>query len=237
MAYAFDDDKGKVNISDVLNTLETNYQNNINSIYNALVNNGVTPTAKTPAAIVAAINGVRSGGTAANTEILNTKTAYVNKSLVTGTMANKGAWTGTGTPTGNNSVNVTVPAGYHNGSGYVTANGATSYTAGVNAQKAVHWTEAFELCGTDSVYIMMDLTNISNWKVTSKTAVQTGFLYGAYFDSSGTQIGALISIDLNTVYTPTTGAAKLQIMFKSATGGTAEGKITGQVTRYAAKLR
>lgn len=59
MANAFNDDKGKVDISAVLNTLETNYQNNINTIYNALVNNGVTPTAKTPAAIATGINAIR----------------------------------------------------------------------------------------------------------------------------------------------------------------------------------
>lgn len=54
--------------------------------------------------------------TAAATEILNTKTAYVNKVKVTGSMTNNGAVSGTiSTKTGT----YTVPAGFHNGLGSV----------------------------------------------------------------------------------------------------------------------
>ena len=59
MANAFNNDKGKVDIDAVLSGLQTNYQNNVNSIYNAIVNNGITPTAKTPAACATGINNVR----------------------------------------------------------------------------------------------------------------------------------------------------------------------------------
>ena len=89
------------------NTSSTNYTTG----YNA----GVTATKK---------------GTAVVADVLKDKT-FTNSSGVnlTGTMANNGAWTGATTGTGN----VTIPAGYHNGSGYVSGSGA--YNAGVTATK------------------------------------------------------------------------------------------------------
>jgi hypothetical protein len=66
-----------------------------------------------------------SGATAAASDILSGKKACVNGSLLTGSMANKGAWTGATTGNGN----VAIPAGYHNGSGYVS--GAGAYNKGV----------------------------------------------------------------------------------------------------------
>lgn len=58
MAHAFSDDKSKVDIETVFNDLQTNLQSNVNTLYNTCVTNGVTPTAKTPAAINTAINGI-----------------------------------------------------------------------------------------------------------------------------------------------------------------------------------
>ncbi len=66
-----------------------------------------------------------SGATAAASDILSGKKAGVNGSLLTGSMANKGALTGATTGNGN----VAIPAGYHNGSGYVS--GAGAYNKGV----------------------------------------------------------------------------------------------------------
>lgn len=60
MAYAFNDDKGKLDITATLDDLKTNFQNGINAIYNALIKSGVTPTAKTPAACIAGINNARN---------------------------------------------------------------------------------------------------------------------------------------------------------------------------------
>lgn len=61
--------------------------------------------------------------TATASEILAPKTAYVNGSKVTGTMTNRGAITTTITTQGGS---YTIPAGYHNGSGKVTASLAVS---------------------------------------------------------------------------------------------------------------
>lgn len=62
MAHAFDENKGKVDLDAIFRDLKTNYQNNVNTMYNACDSAGVTPTAKTPAAIATAIGaiGVRS---------------------------------------------------------------------------------------------------------------------------------------------------------------------------------
>lgn len=59
MAYGFNDNKEKVNISSILNGLQTTFQNNVNAIYNTIVKNGVTPTAQTPDACATAIKKVR----------------------------------------------------------------------------------------------------------------------------------------------------------------------------------
>lgn len=56
--------------------------------------------------------------TAITSDVLSGKTFYAgDKALKTGTMINRGSWTGSVSPGGS----VTIPAGYHNGSGKVTA--------------------------------------------------------------------------------------------------------------------
>lgn len=55
--------------------------------------------------------------TASASEILNTKTAYVNKTKVTGTMPNRGGVTGT---ISTKAQQYTIQSGYHDGSGKVS---------------------------------------------------------------------------------------------------------------------
>ena len=64
--------------------------------------------------------------TASVSNVLSGKTFYSgDKNLKTGTMTNRGAWNSTIAP-GNY---VTIPSGYHNGSGKVTANNPTYHRA------------------------------------------------------------------------------------------------------------
>ena len=58
MSYGFDDNKGKVPIEPILNQLETNYQNNVNTIYNAITAQGTTPAGKSPQQIATAIGSM-----------------------------------------------------------------------------------------------------------------------------------------------------------------------------------
>ena len=113
--------------------MQNSFQAGVDAVYNAVKAEGVTPSASTPTAIATAIATIRNGGNATAGQILSGRTAIVNKATVTGTMANRGAWTGSGTPSGNNNTNVAIPAGYHNGSGYVTCVGTSSYSSGYNA--------------------------------------------------------------------------------------------------------
>ena len=78
-----------------------------------------------------------SGADAGAGDVLAGKKAGVKGSLITGTMPNKGAWTGATTGSGN----VAIPAGYHNGQGHVSGAGAynkgvTDADARVNANSA-----------------------------------------------------------------------------------------------------
>lgn len=70
------------------------------------------------------INVKTNQGTALVSELLSGKTALVGGTLITGTMTNQGAWTVTPTTSGK----VTIPAGYHNGLGYVDT--SSVYNAG-----------------------------------------------------------------------------------------------------------
>lgn len=85
--------------------------------------------------------------------------------LLTGNIVNRGAWTGTGTPSGNNQTNVTIPAGYHNGSGYITCKGQTAYTAGYNAGKASKVTIWTSSSDRGSGNITIGLGNYSGYAI------------------------------------------------------------------------
>ena len=132
----FNVDKSKLGLDVALSQSKTigdmyaNFQAGVDAIYDAVVAEGVTPSASTPTAIATAIATIRNGGTATAAQILSGNTAYASKSLLTGTMTNRGAWTGATTGSGN----VAIPAGYHNGSGYVSGSGA--YNAGRNQGRA-----------------------------------------------------------------------------------------------------
>lgn len=83
-------------------------------------------TARYNAGVTAAEKGNASTG-----HVLSGRTFTSAKGInLTGTMANRGAWTAATSGSGN----VGIPAGYHNGSGYVS--GAGAYNAGVAAADA-----------------------------------------------------------------------------------------------------
>ena len=85
---------------------------------------------KVTANSLASQTGVQSGKTAAGAgQILTGYEAWVNGGRVTGTMPNQGAKTSSLNCGGS----YTIPAGYHNGSGKVTANSLASQTSNANA--------------------------------------------------------------------------------------------------------
>ena len=93
----------------------------------------------------------QTDGTATAAQILSGKTAYVDGALVTGTMANKGAVTSTLNAGGS----YTIPTGYHNGSGKVTATALKDQTAGTATAATIAsgktaWVNGAKITGTMS---------------------------------------------------------------------------------------
>jgi hypothetical protein len=114
-------DQVNTNTNDIAQ-MKVTFQDGVDAVYNAVVAEGVPPASSTPTDIAAAIAQIRT--------------------------PNRGAWTGAGTPSGNNSVNVAIPAGYHNGNGYVTANGGTAWNNGRNQGRADKQTDYYEIIAT-----------------------------------------------------------------------------------------
>lgn len=121
--------------------MKVTFQDGVDAVYNAVVAEGVTPSASTPTAIADAIATIRNGGTAGAAQILSGYSAYSGKTLKNGSMFNRGAWSDTGTGRSN----VTIPQGYHNGSGYV--NGIGKWDAGRDQGHADETTHTLKLSG------------------------------------------------------------------------------------------
>lgn len=117
---------------DILDDLKKSVSDGKSSVASAITSKGVTTASDATFAQMATnINAIKLGtGNVKSSEVLAGKTYSSDEGTgKTGTMPNKGAWTGATTGSGN----VSIPAGYHNGSGYVSGSGA--YNAGVSATK------------------------------------------------------------------------------------------------------
>ena len=95
----------------------------------------------------------QTSGTSAAGQILSGYTAWVAGSKLTGSMANNGAVSQTLNAGGS----YTVPAGYHNGSGKVTANSLSSQTSATAAAAQIlsgytAWVNGSKLTGTATDY-------------------------------------------------------------------------------------
>ena len=152
-------------------------------------------------------------GTATAAQVLSGKT-FTNSSSVgiSGTMANQGAWTGATTGSGN----VTIPAGYHNGSGYVSGSGAynAGYSAGVaagGAGKYVVKTGSFDYQNSAGVGILRreistGLSNIVYFMIAGERTDETTGGVGSCLNtwtsvSGGTVITAVYTANVPLHYT------------------------------------
>lgn len=134
-----------------------------------------------------------SGITAAAEDILaGKKSVDATGAEITGTMTNRGAWTSTKTSNGS----VTIPEGYHNGSGKVTVNVSTSTATGA----------------LDTPSINFDTTN---GKFTATSRVKTS----GYISTSETKTAShTINTYLGGEYTPTKASQTVSLTGNYCTG-------------------
>ena len=121
----------------------------------------------------------QTDATAAAAQILSGYTAWVKGSKITGTMANKGAVS----QALNCGGSYTIPAGYHNGSGKVTANSLASQTDATAAAAQIlsgytAWVKGSKITGT------MANKGALNWSGSNTTySVPAGHYSGGTLDS------------------------------------------------------
>jgi len=123
----------------------------------------------------------QTSATATAAQILSGQTAYVNGTKVTGTMANNGAVAKTLNAGGS----YTIPAGYHNGSGKVTANSLASQTSATATAAQILTGKTAYVNGTKVTGTMANKGALT-WKPSSSTTytVPAGYYSGGTLDSS-----------------------------------------------------
>lgn len=123
---------------------------------------------------------ITSAGDAGAGEILSGKKAYVDGNLLTGTMTNQGAKTSSLNCGGS----YTIPAGYHNGSGKITANSLSSQTsatagAGQILSGQTAWVNGSKITGS------MANQGAQTKTYNASTSTQTYTIPAGYHNGSG----------------------------------------------------
>ena len=143
-------------------------------------------------------------GDATASQILSGKTAWVKGKKVTGTMVNRGAVSQTLNAGGS----YTIPEGYHNGSGKITASSLSSQTqANATASQILSgrtaWVNGSKVTGT-----MANRGNL-NWKPSNGTTytVPAGYYSGGTLDSTSAYNNGYVAGYQNSV-----SSAKWQIL-------------------------
>lgn len=121
---------------------------------------------------VSSTTTIPTDGDAATSDVLTGKTFYSGGSKKTGTMTNNGAWTSTATSNGS----VTIPAGYHNGSGKVTVNVAASGSTYSTLEPDSKTVSSYHYVNfTDSAFSNITTSNITGFMLyRSSTATFVG---------------------------------------------------------------
>lgn len=135
----------------------------------------------------------QTGATAEAQHILSGQTAYANGSKITGTMANQGAKAASLNCGGS----YTIPAGYHNGSGKITANSLASQTgATAEAQNIMSgktaWINGSKVTGNAACISGVNLTELYSFSALADVIDNS-----KSYRSGGIQLGNLFNYHTN----------------------------------------
>ena len=162
----------------------------------------------------------QTSATATAAQILTGQTAYVNGSRLTGTMTNRGAWTNT--PTG--SGKVTIPAGYHNGSGYVDTSTVynNAYNSGANNFKLVFVsssrdTNSVTLSTAYQKYLVVN-SNATEDTTTNNNAITIASYSGCTIQTLYTKTDTTESVAESLLLVTRTGSGNASITFSGFAG-------------------
>lgn len=201
MSFLFDNDKSKVDfdaaITPKLNALKDTFQGYVNSMYNALVGKGKTPTAKTPIAISTAITNIFD-------EIY---TKFVNQ----GTTPSAKTVTGI-----SHAVDSLTTAKYNSGH-------TAGYNSGYSAAQSVTWTSMpleIHVPRDNTVLVNYDARNMISFKCTGKSSGIEVNCY--YFTSNNENIGTSNQISQNSTYTIPSNCYRIELIGEDqgGSGGT-----------------
>ena len=167
------------------------------------VSTAATATFQTMANNISSIPQLNtSDANATASQILSGYTAYVNGSKITGTMTNRGAVSSSLNCGGS----YTIPAGYHNGSGKVTANSLASQTSATATaaqilQGYTAWVNGTRLTGTMIAGINLGSAAASSSVGSSALRLNEGTIkhgFVAVISYSGSSSRQGVSVYLNT---------------------------------------
>jgi len=167
------------------------------------------------------LDNIKSLGDATAAQILSGKKAVVKGNAVTGTMVNRGAVTKTLNAGGS----YTIPAGYHNGSGKVTANTLASQTSATATASDILSGKTAYINGTKVTGAMANKGAL-NWNPSTSTSyiVPAGYYSGGTISTlgaynAGVKAGKASPTISKGTYTWTWSGNKYTDNYLSMTGG------------------
>ncbi len=150
------------------------------------------------------LEDMTADATAIETDILSNKTAYANGTKLTGSMVNNGAIS----KELNAGENYTIPIGYHDGSGIVSATSLSSQTVGTAKASDIlsgktAYVNGAKLTGTYVAQSLVDMTSDATATTSDILSGKTAYVNGSKITGTiVTKTNSDLSVSANTVTVP-----------------------------------